>query len=464
MLKPWKAEGAETKLLAEDIPTVVTPMQVHGAPAVFLVWGCSQSGKLRATKPLTEALVKNLVLVQALLSEPEANNKVIPLYGGTAQIPNRAQIEYNGALFVFGEDICYIVSQIITVSEDGQTTVLAPVYSLAPFRGGCLNQEALCLAWNDLYVGESSGAIYKIVRVIQSGAYTTEELFASTNVLEKDSAFTFKDTYWIDEPTGFGKNTFFPLKKIVIFYDLNNEGLSCCFYWNMQFLPDLTPETNLALFLYKNDCVEQSTGWSFLEIEFNSSFSVHPGAISENRTYGGDEELIYSFVWPKPPAMPTDRTAFANIVKYNYSNSLYTPFFKSAVANTLLEYKTFFLAMDRRGEKPIILSIVCVSDTSSPVMLQRYKVPSSSDLNVSNVGVLKLAGLNTKNMFNVGITGVYFRVILKDDNFLEGMPPVVYPEIPTVGSQNSAYELIGVSLQTKPVGEMGPDASFVNLR
>ena len=357
---PWRDSAeVETVLGPAERPTVCVPMTVTGGPAMFLVWGCSENGNLRVSKALTRDVIGNALRVQQLLSTLPANNLVIPLYGGAADVPNRGMISFNSGLFVFGLNVCYIINQLVTISQEN-VLELAPQYNLAPFRGGCLSQRSLAKSWNEIYVGNYQGAVYTINRVMESGSYSTADLFLSTGVLNKDPTFTFKDTAWLENPDGLGVTTFYPLKDLHLFFDPTNNVVMCHFFWNEQLVDDhlaVITTKKAALLAYRNDCVKESTGWSNLDPPQDHNFIAHSGCIAAS----GLQQLFPSrmtiTLWPAPPAQPAAREGFSVDGKLWYRHTLYTPFFKATPADILFMYQSIHFEIDRLGPGEIFLDI-----------------------------------------------------------------------------------------------------------
>ena len=454
-------QDQHTALPTGEIPTVCTVMTVKNGVSSFLVWGCSENGTLRTTKVLDEDLLGSQVAVQRLLSTNEEDNFTLTLSGGASEIPNRGMIQFNSVLFVFGFSCCYIIPQLVVLGEEG-VLELAPQYNLAPFRGGCLNQSSLALGWNEVYVGTVDGAVYTINRVMESGSYTAVDLFLSTGVLGKDINFKFKDTYWLQAPQGLGTTTFYPLRRLHLFYDHTNNAMMCHFYWVEQSEegPDIREVQRLALYAYRPDCVKGSTGWSCLEAGLGGVYIWHPSVflLSCVAVFNAPYPPTLScYMTPMPPYVENRRDFYIE-GRYRYNHLLVTPFWVPSLDQTMFLYQSMHFEIDKLGHEDLCLSLRVGTDLDQPLGIDRYMVPAIFTLDRIRLDVDAFSGLGTQNSVILGCEGTHIAVTLGEPEVPAVEPPYGPPEI---GNNNAFFSLNSITLKYKPTGS-APNVSILH--
>lgn len=469
---PWDVTKGE--ITGAEIPTMFTLMSVDNLPASFLVWGCSEDGTLRATMPLTTKLITDYKIVQTLLCNVDKANYKVPLLGGTTQVANRAMIIFNGVLFVFGYDVCYIVTKLIVQDpKNSELVILAPFYQVAPFKGGCLNQEAVAIAWNELYVGNSAGAVYSINRVMESGSYVAADLMTASGVVEKDINFSFKTATWLRPPDGLNQTTFLPLKSIHLFFDYANGVLMAHFYWTVQrytdkqYPYDVITEHDGYMMAYRKDCVEGSTGWSALEYPKKAMYIINAGLLVKSNMLTGDTADYAGLTILVSPCISTVNTGgrkiFWPIRKYSFLHKLCTPFFAAFPADVLYLYQAMHLSIDRLGADEIILNILCGTDLSTPQKLDNYEVPALLVLDTAKLGSARLAMLSSQNSFKLGMQGSFFQITIAESTKQKGAPHPADGPTPEVNNWNSPFMLTGLLLRHKTIGTNTNDATLISL-
>lgn len=471
------APEEKDKLSFAEIPTVFALMTVENLSASFIVWGCSENGVLRATNPLTDELLEKCVSVQKLLCKVKNECYSVPLLGGTAQVANRAMIIFNGALFVFGYDVCYIVSKLVGAdAKNPSIAILAPMYQVAPFKGGCLNQEAVAVAWNELYVGHGTGAIYSITRVMESGSYVTADIMAASGVIEKDPDFLFKRVQWFTPPAGEGATTFLPLKFIHLFFDYDNGVLMSHFFWmkqrivtyNAQEKEQATPGG--CLMAYNKQCVEGSTGWSFLGYPGKGTYIVNGGLTTLSNSANADETILADLTIYQSPRISVEdpekkREMFWPIQKFSHIHALHTPFFAAFPADVLYLYQAMHLSIDRMGVENIYLNLRCTTDLSTPQELKNYRVPALLELDRGKLSAGRLAMLSTQNSFKIGMQGSFFQIIIAEPpaSVQNSWPHPGRADIPEANNWNAPFLLTGILLRHKKIGTNTNDATLISL-
>ena len=457
---PWlSAPGQPTALATGEFPTVCTAMTVKNGVSSFLVWGCSENGSLRTTKMLTDILIHDQQQVQRLLSSDPTDNFVIPLLGGAAEMPNRGMIQFNGMLFVFGYSSCYIVPQLVVVDEQGDL-VLAPQYNLAPFRGGCLNQRALAIGWNEVFVGTVEGSVYTINRVMESGQYSAVDLLASTGVLNKDINFKFKDTYWLVTPPGLGVTTFYPLKRLHLFYDYANDVMMCHFYWVEQSLDlggNIVEVHRAALLAYRPDCANGSTGWSNLATPGGSIIIDHPTVIVFSPLVTVMPPVIVLYITPMP-FLNDNRLDFGEVARWGFKHLLTTPFLAPSHDQTIFIYKSVHFEIDRLGHAGLRLSVITTTDLDTPQREPSYVVPMAFTLNNGRLDMNRFSTISTQNSFLLGIEGTHIAFTIGETPFAV----VVVPWGPQdANNTNAPFMINSITLQYKAVGSAPNVSSLI---
>ncbi len=446
----WRHPPAEVN----SFPTVVTTMSVQNSPATHLVWGCSKDGTLRCSEPLVDELIATKDRVRDLLSTEKDRNFLLPLYAGAAEAPSRAMCVFNGALFVFGEESCFIVDQLVTFEKGN--VLLTPIFHVAPFQGGCLNQAALALAWNELYVGNKYGAIYTINRVKESGSYLTADLFLANGVLARDPSFDFREPKIVSLPAGFGVSTFVPLKSIKLFFDYDNGLLGAHFAWITQRAAPakdggehhIISEINSALLGYRNDCGPESTGWSNLDPLDDASIISHPGllAISQRLSLTHPAAKLFS---NRPLWTPTSRQEWPGFLRpwrrFRWRHKYVSPFFTATPSATLYMYKSMHLALERIGSANIFLDITCVTDLSVSHKIVNYLVPALFLLDRDPLSSSCFSNMSAKNSFLLGIEGSFFQLTIEESLSQE-------EESGNDWNERADFILAGLLLWHKPTG------------
>ncbi len=372
---------------ARKVPSMLAVFHAQGSPAKNIIWGLADSGHIRGTQALTEEYLSDEEKIRKLLTKEPKFNFPLELISPDGSIPNWAMAEYNGALFFWSPRSCVVLSQFLVYDPQSKAVTTAPAYQLAPFRGGCLGQASLAYAWNSLYVGDHSGAIYEVSRVMQSGDYNIADIFAATRVAKYNLSFRFQQA---DASQ----------KMLQLNYDQANDLLVAYYAYPEDFKDSFEKDSWAEYaFGYNRHVAEGSTGWARLSL-YGKCACLIDGAFGMKFAPKDSSVLLSSERLPPEYAPKV----------YYFPAVLESPFYIANKANFQLLIRSLAFDLDRLDTQPLALEVSCITEKDYRRHIRHYTVEQPFLLDEGRLNRNRFSHFASTNSFMVGMAGSYFKV------------------------------------------------------
>lgn len=442
-LYPFDAQDAGVQLPWQHVPTMFLAMNIKNSPAQHIIWGCARSGNIRATVALTDQNLDTVAHVQQLLTHSivqDATNYILGIISPDGSTFNTAMAEYNGVLFLWSKTSCTIVEQILFIPDPAGGVPAAPQYApkyfLAPFKGGCLSQTALCRSWNDVYVGEPTGRIYTISRVMESGSYKLSDVIEPLS-LRYDLDFTFPSG-----GQGLQLEVGVPGKSLQMDFDEENEVLFCSFEWLQRNagVADNIPanianyQATTRAFAFNRNVMEGSTGWAeYQTFTYPASCWATPNGfyLSTSNVVRPVDPRPVNFLFKYGAPLP--RTNFPpegpHAVFYktgirSWQGTLATPFFISSYGNSKYILRAVSFHINRLDGNRLRLNVSCITEDDQRRHIGEYDVPAPFVFDLGRLGEDRLSNFNNISSFMVGMKGSFLRIESFTEQLYQGGQPL----------------------------------------
>ncbi len=147
----------------DNQPVMMTPatasMSPDGQIFNYIIFGPSTTGDFYASPALSKAILRTKSSIQDFL-KPDRQGTMI-CDDGT--YPCVASAQFDSRIWFFSKSSTVVLTQLY--DKGGETW--APRWYTAPFSGGAAGPDAVCIAWNNLYMISSSGSIDEVARAPQ---------------------------------------------------------------------------------------------------------------------------------------------------------------------------------------------------------------------------------------------------------------------------------------------------------